>query len=274
MKSSLSTVPNALQTLPDRIEFLESVLRPTGRGAVPIRGAFIQARTEEDKGVPGLLAKFSTDQRALQAYLLIHALASSRDPHSATYPAITWAHAAGFTLFASETSARQRWSKAVKTLVELQLVRTSKDGRLTVYHLLHESGDGTDYWRPKTKADGAWVPLPHTYWYDGDDQQLNLAETLMLLISLDQKEPFELPAERVQGWYGLSKATAQRGFSGLAERGILSVEKSSVPDKNSTTLWRTTNSYSTQGKWTKAARKEAMKLNRKRRPKPTLKATT
>lgn len=242
------------------------MLEGTGRGGVPVRSVFVQLATPNEEGSRhGLLSKFTTDARALDAYLLIHALASSKAPHAASYPAVAWAHAAGFDVDATMVSARQRWSKAVAKLSKLKLIEPSRDGRRAVYTLLHESGNGDPYTRPRSLNEGGWVTVPYAYWLDGLEEQLSLPEKLMLLVSLDQKQRFELPTARTGDWYGISARTATRGFRGLLNRGILTAEPRTTIDlQNSINMQRTVNVYSTTGAWTRESRKRAMTVSRRR----------
>ncbi|MGC0368836.1 hypothetical protein [Microbacterium sp. SLBN-111] len=255
--------------LPDRRDVLVSMLSGTGRGGVPLRSDFVQLREADPSGSRvSRLASFTTDPRSLDAYLLIHALASSKAPHEASYPGLVWAHAAGFTLTASQKSARQQWSKSVNKLAKLQLIETGRDKRQAVYTLLHERGDGAPYTRPTKLAHGGWVTIPYAYWLDGWDQKLTLAEKIMLLISLDQKQRFTLPTNRAQEWYGVSESTAVRGFKGLRERGILDAEPKTTIDLSTKMMMRTVNVYTTVGIWTKANREKTMTVKRRRRTTP------
>lgn len=249
--------------IPARAEVLGLMLKATGRGGVPIRSDFVQLREKDADGSRrGLLSKFTTDERALDAYLLIHALASSKAPYSAKYPSGTWALAAGFDREATMTSARQRWSKAVAKLVKHRLIKAERDGRRSVYTLLHERGDGEPYSRPTSLAQGGWVSLPHKYWLEGLDLDLSLPEKLMLLISMDQKATFTLPAARTQEWYGVSESSAKRGFAGLQKKGIIQVGKKHQIDLQSSIIVRTVNTFTTLNEWTFASRKEAMTVKR------------
>lgn len=252
-------------SFPDRGEVLEKMLKATGRGGVPVRSDFMQLREKDENGSRhGLLAQFTTDEKALDAYLLIHALASSKDPYSASYPGTTWARAAGFDRDATMDSARQRWSKAVAKLVKHRLITATRDGRRSVYTLLHERGNGEPYSRPTALRHGGWVTLPYKYWLEGLDVDLSLPEKLMLLISMDQKATFPLPTARTQQWYGVSESTAKRGFAGLEDRGVLAVRKKTEVDLQSTSIVRTVNLYTTLGDWTAANRKKVMTVKRSR----------
>lgn len=253
--------------LPARLDVLSALLSGTGRGGVPVRSAYVQLPEPDEAGSRhGLLSKFTTDARALDAFLLIHALASSKEPYSASYPALLWAHAAGFDRDATTISARQRWSKAVAKLSKLGLIEASREGRQAVYTLLHESGSREPYTRPTSIKEGGWVSLPYAYWLEGYDEQLSLPEKLMLLVSLDQKQTFELPTARTEDWYGIPETTSSRGFRGLVRRGILDATKRTTIDlQNTKNLLRTVNVYSTTGLWSIANRKKAMTVSRKLR---------
>ncbi|WES66043.1 hypothetical protein P0L94_08195 [Microbacter sp. GSS18] len=249
--------------LPDRHEVLQTLLSTTARGGVPVRGDFVQLKQPNAAGSRiGPLASLTSDEPALDAYLLIHALASASSPYESTYPAMTWAHAADMTRYASPKSARQRWSKAVQKLKKLSLIQSERDGQQSKYTLLHESGNRAPYERPRQISQGGWITIPHAYWLDGFDRALPLVQKLMLLVALDQKPSFELPAARIPQWYGIPESTAKRGLRGLEERGILTVGKNSTLNLKSPTLRRTVNVYSTTGIWTHAERKKAMTIKR------------
>ncbi|MDR7184573.1 hypothetical protein J2X85_001596 [Microbacterium trichothecenolyticum] len=275
MPSTLTSTPQGVADenidLPPRRDVLQAMLGGTGRGGVPVRSVFVQLKEpNEHDSRHGRLSQFTTDARALDAYLLIHALASSKAPHAASYPALVWAHAAGLDRDATLKSARQRWSKAVAKLSKLNLIEASRDGRQSVYTLLHESGSGEPYTRPKNLTEGGWVTIPYAYWLEGYDEQLSLPEKLMLLVSLDQKQRFELPTARTQEWYGIPETTASRGFRGLMKREILEATKRTTIDlQNGKSLMRTVNVYTTAGIWTRENRKRGMTVARKKVPRGT-----
>lgn len=106
--------------LPPRADHIKTLLQGTARGGVPIRGVFIQKKDYDEKGTRGgKLASLTTDPKALDAYLVIHAMASSTEPYTTEHSALAWAHATGFTEHATQKSACQRWSKAVAKLSKL-----------------------------------------------------------------------------------------------------------------------------------------------------------
>lgn len=238
------------------------MLEGTKRAFVPLRREFIQ----KPKGAEGprgaSLALLSRDSSALDAYLLIHALASSSEPYQAAYPAATWAQILRLDEAASFGAAKSRWSKVVSKLTTLKLIERERKGNEMQYRLLHEAGSGDAYTRPKKVADGHWLRLPYSYWFEGYDVALTHTEKLMLLIALDQLDGFVLPFNQARNWYGVSESTAQRGFKGLEERGLLTKTSSFVISARSPTGWAEELRYTLQGAFSKLAVEEAQAASR------------
>lgn len=244
------------------MDLLTPMLEGTGRAFVPVRRAFVQ----QPRGVEGSrgarLAMLSRDGSALDAYLLIHALASSSKPYVAKWPAGTWAQLARLDESAPFDSAKSRWSKVVSKLVQLQLVERARQGNDVLYRLLHESGDGSPYSRPTKINHGHWLRLPYAYWLDGFDEELTHPEKLMLLIALDQQEEFILPLNQSANWYGISESTAGRGLRRLLKRGLLTSSTSWVPSPRSPTGWAEQHTYVLQAPFSRAAVEEAQAVRR------------
>lgn len=232
---------------PRREDLLLPVLEGTGRDFVPLRSAFVQ----KPRGTPGVrgatLAKLTRDSFALDAYLLIHALASSSEPYVAAYPAATWVQLARLDEGATFAAAKARWSKLVTRLSLLRLIERERKGNQMQYRLLDESGDGRPYTRPKDAGDRHWLKLPYSYWALEFDSRLDHPEKLMLLIALDQRKQFRLPLNQVPNWYGISEATARRGLRGLESRSLLSKTTSFVASPRSPSGWEETFTYSLLG---------------------------
>lgn len=244
------------------MDLLAPMLKGTGRGFVPIRRAFLQKPpgTEGSRGAN--LARLSRDGSALDAYLLIHALASSSEPYLARYPAATWVQLARLDETAEQDAAKSRWSKVVTKLAGLQLLERSRKGNDVQYLLLHESGDGTEYRRPTKQKHGHWLRLPYAYWLEGFDAALTHPEKLMLLIALDQLEEFILPFNQSASWYGIAESTARRGLRGLAERGLLTASTTWVAAPRSPTGWAEQYRYTLQGPFTRQAVEDAQAASR------------
>jgi predicted transcriptional regulator len=246
---------------PDRMELLTPMLEGTRRGGVGIRRAFLQKPLEGKKRGQlraGPLSKLMRDESALDAYLLIHALASSSEPYDTWFPSVTWAQVTRLDAAAELTAAKSRWAKIATKLVKLGLIQRKPNGNKMNYVLLHESGDGTPYKRPKLLAHGSWFSLPHAYWTDGWDVKLTMAEKVMLLIALDQADGFRLPADRGPQWYGISETTVRRGLQGLVKHGILTRTDVMTADPKSPTGWKNVLYYNHVSPWTYEERKAAM----------------
>lgn len=204
------------------------------------------------------------DTATLDAYLLIHAMASSSSPYRASYFSSSWVRLMQFEQAGEAAAASSRWSKVVTRLVGLKLIYRHRAGNVMEYFLLDESGTGDAYDRPTKLAHGRWFSLPYQYWLDGWDQRLQGAEKVMLLIALDQPDGFAIPYERFPAWYGISASTAKRGLTGLVSHGILSAHTGFHLSGRSPTGWVEVRSYTTQGIWTKDSRDKLMKTKAKK----------
>ena len=242
---------------PARRDLLVPMLEGTKRTFVPVRRIFIQkpkGTTPTQGSSLSLLARGSV---ALDAYLWIHALASSSEPYLAAYPAATWVQLARLDKDTSFGAAKAHWSKVVTKLHTLGLIERVRKGNEMQYRLLDESGDGTAYVRPKTAVDGNWLRLPYEYWFDEFDQELTHPEKLMLLIALDQVEEFELPVNRAPSWYGIAESTAHRGLKGLERRGLLDRSSTFKVSPRSPSGWAEYFHYTLRGPFSKKAISDA-----------------
>lgn len=240
---------------PDRGALLQAMLERTGRDRVPVRRAFLQKPSGSDRGAALAEIVRARDVAALDAFLLIHAMASSSAPHVTWYPAATWTSVLALDEYAGPAAARSRWSKVVSRLVELRLIERERRGNKMNYWLLHESGDGEAYRRPRTIAHGSWFSLPYTYWFEGHYRTLTLAEKAMLLIALDQPEDSRLPYDRMPRWYGISASTAERGLTGLTAKGYLASSQEWRPEPKSPTGWTEDRRYNAVGPWSISVRR-------------------
>lgn len=259
-------------SLPPRADLVQTMLSKTRRLGTPIRNAFVQGpRVLPQASRASMLAKFRSSSH-LDAFLFIHSLASAKEPYEVVYPAGSWARALGLDENSGSsdddlTTAKTQWSKNVSKLVSLNLIQRERSGSRARWVLLNESGDGTGYVRPKSERDGHWFMLPHAYWLDGHYLTLSFAAKAMLLIALSSKPGFSLPLERVKQWYGLSRSTAQRGFSELEETGLLTFSQTWRVEPNSPRQWAEVREYSLLGDFSAEAIKESMRTRRKSLPK-------
>jgi hypothetical protein len=191
------------------------------RNFVPLARAFLQMRRRG--GGAGPLSWFVTArrQRALDLYLLTHAIASV-DPYDVGLPARVWALALGLP---DTPSARVFVSGSLTWLEKHRLVHTERDGRVRRVWLLEENGSGSPYAHGRSVGDGKldYFKLPHAFWLEGWNERLGLPAVAVLLIALSLPSTFSLPHERGGAWYGLSRDTIRRGVTELRRHELLTM---------------------------------------------------
>lgn len=201
---------------------VESLLDGSGRegGRVPIRSSFVQ-RGRVPNVEPGVLASLvrHRDLRALLLYLLILARASG-PPWDVKRPAAVWARA--LNLDPATDSGRAAVSKALRRLEGLRLIRRERENRLAKIFILREDGSGEEYRHPGDPAvREGYLQLPFEFWTERWHERLDLPAIAMLLILLSLPKDARLPLDWVKPWYGVSRATAQRGLGQLRREGLL-----------------------------------------------------
>lgn len=262
---------------PDRAALLAETLAITGRNGVPIRTRFVQRSvTEASKDRGSMLSTLvkGRSANALDAFLLIHAVASAHAPYGAWVAVTNWVRLmeldqrTGTGVGADgKKAARTQWSKLATKLVELRLIRRGHGLHKVGYTLLDESGSGEEYVRPVDHNEhGTWFTVPHMYWLSGFDRTLSLAAKAMLLVALSSKPRFRLPPERVPEWYGFSESTARRGLKELIDAGILEYDQAWRPSASSPTGWAEVRTYYLLNDWSYEARSAAMKSDRNSHP--------
>lgn len=246
-------------------ETIEELLAQSGRGIVPIRKTFVQQGRGANTS-PGPLASFvaAHDDRGLDAYLLLHALASA-EPWNCSYPAGTWVRALDLASDASPSSARGAVSKVMKRLEDRQLVRRSRSGRRASVTLLREDGSGETYDHPHKSGDARWLQLPYAYWLQQHFLKLSLPAKALLLVALSLPDGFYLPSERAPEWYGISPDSTEKGLRELRNAGLLDHERQWIKDQRSDTGWRERWTYTLIGSYSPAARRAAATGKRKPR---------
>jgi len=187
----------------------------------PIRKTFVQ----QGKGrvrTPGPLASLvrSHDERALDVYLLAHAVCSGGN-FDVTLPVAVWARTIALS---NSPSGRSTTSKAFRRLDDLSVVSRCRDGSRSKVTLLDESGSGDPYVHPGA-AKEPYLKLPHAYWIDAWHHKLGLRAKAVLLVALSLDDGFVLPIERAPNWYGFSADTVNRGLLDLRGADLLQVEE-------------------------------------------------
>jgi len=203
-------------------ETIEALLERSGREDVPIRRSFVQQAARG--GGAGPLARFVRYRRgrALDLYLLAHAVASA-PPYDAAFPAAVWGRALGLGSYSSsETLVSKSWT----WLEEQKLVATRRRDRLREITLLYEDASGRLYRHPGEQGAedrGHYFKLPYSYWRLNIQNRIGLPAKAVLLIALSLREDFILPTERGVQWYGLSRDTVRKGLRDLRLLNFLSM---------------------------------------------------
>lgn len=248
----------AAPPLATRHETVLDLLTQSKRGIVPIAKTFVQ-QGHGKSTAPGPLHQFvsSHDERGLEAYLIVHALASA-EPWNCDYPAGTWVRALGLTNAAEMSSAKSAVSKVMKRLEDRGLVVRKRTGRTSSITLLREDGSGEPYDHPLNRGD-RWLQLPYAYWTEHHYETLSLPGKALLLVALSRPDFFPLPYERAPDWYGISSDSTERGLKELFDEGLLDYRQDWVKNQRSDTGWIEQRLYTLQGPYSTANRKKAAK---------------
>jgi len=130
---------------------IDALLDLSKRDHLPLARTFVQQRSADGKPRPGPLAEFvgAHHERALQQYLLVHAVASAESEAGAWSVARdsrVWARALG--LPERSRSAREAISKNWAWLEERKLIARGRRARLSDVRLLYDDGSGQPYEHP------------------------------------------------------------------------------------------------------------------------------
>ena len=246
----------------DRQERVKLLLELTRRRIVPIRNSFVQQGRGRST-TPGPLAKFLTghDDRGLEAYFLVHAMASA-EPWNCRLPSLAWAGALGISESTPALdSARTAVSKTMRRLEERKLITRQRSKRLSDVILLKEDGSGDPYERPNSnRVDDRYFQLPHSYWLEGHYRSLSLPAKVMLLIALSLQDGFPLPYNRAKAWYGVSEDSAEEGLRELGNKGVLSFDRRWRSTARSETGWTEQRVYTLEGSFSREERKKAARF--------------
>lgn len=248
-----------------RHDTIMDLLVGTKRGIVPIRRGFVQ-RGHAGTTKPGPLHKFLTahDERGLDAYLLVHAMASASEPYINAMEAAVWVRALGIgehidgAIDPESDSARSGVSKVMRRLADRNLITRSRRNRTGVITLLREDGTGEPYVRPlgRTRND-RWLRLPHAYWVEGYYRTLSLPAKVVLLIALSLPDGFPLPEDRGPGWYGVSPDTIGTGLRELININLLQRRWEWVRAPRATHGWTQQHQYTLLGSFSTEERNKA-----------------
>ncbi|MFD7022506.1 hypothetical protein [Promicromonospora sukumoe] len=189
------------------------------RGFAPIRKVFVQ-RPKTEARRPSILGTMVNKRMRLplRTLLLVYAL----EPllADARWPLAIWARLIAGT---GPVPSIEAVSNAFTALQNLKLITRTNVGKAVVVRPLLEDGSGADYTRPTAKGAAVgpgYLTVPHEYWNSGLADQLKLPGTAMFLVALHEttrEATYQISLEQMQGWYGISERTAERGYLELGE---------------------------------------------------------
>lgn len=201
------------------------------------------------------------DERGLDAYLFVHALASA-EPWNCDYPSGTWVRALGLAEAAEMASAKSAVSKVMKRLEDRLLIERGRVGRSPSITLLREDGSGEPYDHPHSRGEN-WLQLPYAYWTEHHYETLSLPARALLLVALSLPGGFPLPSERAPAWYGILADSTERGLRELRNEGLLDYDQNWIKNHRSDTGWIEQREYTLQGVYSAKSRKRAAAGERK-----------
>ena len=241
-------------------ETIELLLERSGRpGHFPIRNSFLEIRRGKERR-PGPFAALIArrDERALQLFLLVHAVTSS-DKQSGAFDvtewATTWARTLGLFAEASGATAVSRvWKRLA---ADVLITRRRGSLRRTNITVLSEDGSGDPYTAPSGAKSDPYFKVPFAYWTDEKAwyRTLSLPARAVLLIALSREPRFYLPHNQAATWYGVSEDTIRQGLHELQDHKLLSADEVLyIPSLTSPTGWTPRTFYRLQGAFEKATR--------------------
>lgn len=238
-------------------ETVAQLVRESGRlEGTPIRRTFVQPVDRAKRKNGGPLAKLvrRRDQRALVLYLLVLTLASKGPEWTVWRETRRWVRA----LDLSDTRyGREAVSRTWSRLRDIKLLTTHRAGGKSIVTVLKEDGSGDPYSYPEPDVpEDRYLRLPLAFWLDGWYQQLSLPAMAMLLVLLAEKDDVVLPIDRIPEWYGLSRATAQRGLVELRTRGLLNMWVVQRPEPRSPEGYTFDRHHRLLGAFAKPSRKQ------------------
>jgi hypothetical protein len=228
---------------PTQQEDIEDLLTRSKRRELPIRWSFVQ-RGSRRRPEPGPLAKFvgHHDERGLDLYLLVHAVASAA-PWNVDLPAGVWARMLGLLGDDGPSAVSKTWRR----LEDQRLITRERVRRRASITLLREDGTGDPYTHPGSKSGRTpYLKLPYAYWEDGWYQKLRLPGKVMLLIALSLEDDFILPEDKAKPWYGISPDFAGDGLRALKKLEVLATKIDYRKAPLTVTGWTEERSYTLQ----------------------------
>lgn len=250
------------------------LLAGQARGYTQIRNLLVQLPEPTSEGKrASLLARAVTERRRreLLLYLLllgarpvVEYMQDLAEPawKRAPLPSEVWMRA--LTVPGKLEWSSSALSRAWKHLEEMGLITSRREKRSKRVTLCREDGTGVDYEKPggRSGRENHYFILPDSFWHSGLFAELSLPGLAMLLFFLKEtnKRPtVEIPAERIEEWYGISRRSAQNGIDELRDHALLLVDTTRVAAPLSAVGYTYRNVYRLRGEYSHASREALRK---------------
>ncbi len=204
----------------------EAFIERSRSGYTKLRHEFVQVPASSKGGAaaPAMLPVFARNHRAAVLYLALLTNWPWLSRSDEVLAADTWIRFLSSNKTGSLTWTAQSLSHAWKVLEDAGLVERTLVNRLKKVTPLHESGSREPYTSPDGDKGGLYVGLPHTFWTDELHATLSwpaLAVLLILLKETSGRPSAELPVDKAEKYYGISRTTAETGLAELRDIGLV-----------------------------------------------------
>lgn len=228
-------------------------------GYSKVRHTFVQTpRGTSGGSKPGTLGLFGRNHRAAILYLALLAnwpwLVREDVPRASG----AWIRFLSCETPGGLTWTEQSLSHAWKTLEGMNLINRPRRGRLLNVQPRREDGKA-EYSSPTGKSNDLYFVVPDQFWLDELHGTLSwpaLAVLLILLKETGGRDSAELPVDRADQFYGISRTTVESGLAELRKRGLLSSRDRFVKDVDTGDGRRRASIHTLLGPFSTQARKE------------------
>lgn len=244
-------------------ETREELLRGQVRGYTQVRNLLVQLpEADADGSRSSVLARAVTERRRreLLLYLLLLGARPVVESKQEREPlaAVVWIRA--LTGPGEPPWSTTTLSRAWANLKQMGLIDTKREKRAKWVAPFREDGTGVPYKKPggRNGRENHYFILPDAFWHSGLFAQLSLPGLAMFLLFLKEtnKEPeFQISAERVEDWYGISRRSAQNGIDDLEAHAILFKRPEREREPLSASGYTTRIYYSLTGKYSYTSRR-------------------
>lgn len=250
------------------------LLAGQARGYTQVRNLLVQLPDPTPEGERASLLARAVTQRRRRELLLYLLLLGARPVVEYTQDLVepAWKRAplpSDVWMRALTVPGKLEWSysalsRAWKNLEEMGLITSRREKRSKWVSPCREDGTGVDYEKPggRSGRENHYFVLPDTFWHSGLFAELSLPGLAMLLFFLKEtnKRPtVEIPTERIEEWYGISRRSAQNGIDELRDNALLLVNTTRVAAPLSAVGYTYRNVYQLREEYSHASREALRK---------------